>query len=145
MKVLLAIAGVVAVWGTATVLVVDKLGGPSGAESSQAAADSALHALAVQDKDGLLKVADPDLSGREAAVGRLIDQCRGSDFSGARVAVLPSELADYLAFGTVVVPRGQGACRGFELEVRQRERGWFVSLGEADRGPNPLPTAATNR
>ncbi|TDD57934.1 hypothetical protein E1263_21415 [Kribbella antibiotica] len=145
MKVLLAIAGVVAVWGTATVLVVDKFNDPDGADTPQIAADSALQALSAQDKDGLLKVADPDLSGREQAARRLIDQCRGSDFSGARVTVLRSELADYLASGIVTVPHGQSACREFDLEVRRRNGGWFLSLATPEPNPNPLPTAATNR
>ncbi|GAA0577158.1 hypothetical protein HPO96_14920 [Kribbella sandramycini] len=146
MKVLLAVAGAVAIWGVATVLVVDKLHGPAGAETPQAAADHALRAISDQDKGNLLDVADPELHGREAAAERLIDNCRGADFEGARAGVPKlNPSADHHATTVIVVPRGQGECRTFPLSLQQRQRGWFVSLSTPDPNRAPIPTSATDR
>ncbi|GAB3942735.1 hypothetical protein GCM10029976_064240 [Kribbella albertanoniae] len=147
MKVLLATAtaGAVAVVivAVAAAAATGKIGEPSGAETPQAAADSALHALATQDEDRLNALAERNRHGRKEAARRLIDNCRGSDFTGARVTVARHSEAGYLAMGTVTVPQGRDQCREFTLSVVQRQKGWFLELSTPEPGPNP--TAATNR
>ncbi|MFB6723736.1 hypothetical protein ACFCV3_26385 [Kribbella sp. NPDC056345] len=143
MKVLVAGGAVmIVVVGVAAAAVMGKIGQPSGAATPQAAADSALHALATQDEDGLNALAERNRHGRKEAARRLIDNCRGSDFTGARFAFDPSPVP-YMMWGTATVPRGQGQCREFTLTVRQRQKGWFLELSTPQPG-GPEP-AATDR
>ena len=115
----------------------------AGAATPQAAADDALHALATQDEDRLNALALRDLHGRKEAARRLIDNCRGSDFSDARVTAAVHSEAGHLAIGTVTVPRGQDPCREFQLSLKQRQKGWYLELATPQPdGPEP---AATDR
>ncbi|MET7278300.1 hypothetical protein ABZS29_08725 [Kribbella sp. NPDC005582] len=145
MKVLLAAGCAVVVLGAATAIVVlNANDGPSGAKTSQEAADGALRALSAQDETGLLKLANPDpkLNGREAAAHKLVDDCKGSSFDGAKVD-LRGGFGPEIAWGDVSVPRGKSPCRQLTLEFTRTESGWFISLGAGS--PGPEPTAATNR
>jgi len=144
MKVLLAAGCAVVVLGAATAIVVlNTNDGPSGAKTSQEAADGALRALSAQDETGLLKLANPDpkLSGREAAARKLVNDCKGSSFDGAKVGVRGG-FGDTVAWGDITVPRGKIPCQQVTLVMTRKDSGWFISLGAAD--PGPAPTAATN-
>ncbi|MFK4083024.1 hypothetical protein ACI2LF_02875 [Kribbella sp. NPDC020789] len=138
----LIIAGGALVLGAAAAVYLGWDNGPSGAETSQLAAESALHALSAQDQTALLKLAVPDRRGREAAAQQLIAGCRGSNFEGAEVAVRGG-FGDRIAWGDITVPRGRDACRKLTVDLTRTGDGWFVSLGAAE--PGPIPTSATNR
>jgi len=143
MKVLLMTGGAL-VLAAAAAVYVGWDSGTKGAETSQLVADGALRALSTQDESGLLELANPDpkLTGREAAARKLVDDCKGSSFDGAKVD-LRGGFGDKIAWGDVTVPRGQGACGKTTLQLTRTDDGWFISLGAAE--PGPIPTAATNR
>lgn len=142
MKILLAAGCAVVLLGAATAIVVlNANDGPSGAKTSQEAADGALRALSTQDETGLLKLAVPDLNGRESAARKLVDDCRGSSFDGAKVGVRGG-FGETVAWGDITVPRGKSTCQQVTLVMTRKDSGWFISLGAAD--PGPVPTAATN-
>jgi hypothetical protein len=135
---LLLVSGVVAV-AAVSVAAILVLGRGPDARSAEAVATEALDGLAKADSAKLMAIANPDLSGRSAAVEALLTDCRGSDFSSARVAVRRG-YGDDVAWADLSIPKGAAKCSEVSFALSPIKDTWYVAFGAASA---PGPTAST--
>jgi hypothetical protein len=111
-----------------------------GADSAEDAAKGALRALSANDRDALISVARPDVSGREPAVDQLLSKCGGVDFSDARIATRHGYGRD-VAWADVTTSGVKRVCAKFTLTMSEMKSRWYVALGEGKSTPQPAETS----